>query len=517
MVNVRRASAGWWALMLLGLALALRAASLAAYAFDGLYGQDPYAYYDYAVGPLTQALLRWQPFPPFFWPPGYPLLVALAGLIAGRAPAVAQSVALLCGAAVPPLTYLLARALWPLLWPAAGGRRWGQAGPLLAGLATALHPQLWQSSVVVMADAPALAAATLGAWALARYAPAARGHWLLLASGAVAVAVLTRWAYALLALPVTGVALALLLARWRVRRRAALAHALGAALVAGVLLAPLAAPLLTPPAAGQARAFAGDLEVYTWNPANVLRRSFVTADGAQTYRLPNGLYYGLLPLHPYYFTPLLAVFLLPALARLWRAPRSALALGLLGGWPLVILGFHAGAPWQNFRFGLAALPPLAVLVALGAAVAWRWRPGRGWRALVAALILGGLAWQAWGGWALTRWFAERKAGDLALVAAVEAHTPPGARLLTFQVTPTFAHYSRLETHELWALTTADLAALLAGPPPAYLLLDVANAQSQWAGRAPAVNYAYLRDGPGLDRLATYGSYQLFAVRCAACP
>ena len=49
--------------------------------FDGLYGQDPFAYYDYATGPLRSALLALQLPPPFTWPPGYPLLVALASFV----------------------------------------------------------------------------------------------------------------------------------------------------------------------------------------------------------------------------------------------------------------------------------------------------------------------------------------------------------------------------------------------------------------------------------------------------
>ena len=81
----------------------------------------------------------------------------------------------------------------------------------------------------------------------------------------------------------------------------------------------------------------------------------------------------------------------------------------------------------------------------------------------------------------------------------------------------FEEQLRLETHELWALTEPGLAVLLAEPTPTYLLLDVTNAEGQWAGRAPALNYEYLRDGRGLDPLAAYGPYQLFAVRCAACP
>ncbi len=505
----------WWALGLFGLSLVLHAGTLLSGPFDGLYGQDPYGYYNYAVGPLRAALAHLSPWPPTFWPPGYPLLIVVAGLLAGSAPVVAQWVSLVCGAAVPALTYLLACDLWPLLWPVVTATRWQAFGPALAGLLAALNPQLWQSSLVVMADAPGLAAATLGAWGLARYARTGRAPWLFISAGTVAYAVLTRWAFALMAIPVTLGALAQLKALARVRLRAAVGQAALAATVTMIVLSPLLGSLLSPASAEDPRAFFGDLEVYSWSPANALRSEFITADGVQRYRLPNGLYYGALPLHPYYFTPLLAMFLLPGLARLWCARRSALALSLLAGWPLIILGFHAGAPWQNFRFGLAALPPLAVLAAAGVVVAGRWRGGR-LRWAVAALTVAGLAWMAWGGWQLSRSFMVRKQAELAWVAAVEAATPPGARLLTFQLTSTFAHYSRLETHELWALTEADFAALLAESTPTYLLIDVANVESQWAGRSPERNYHWLRDGPGLDPLGQFGAYQLFAVRCA-CP
>ena len=65
----------------------------------------------------------------------------------------------------------------------------------------ALNPQLWQSSIVVMSDTTALAAGTLGGWALARYARLGGARWLALSAAALAYAMATRWAYALEALP----------------------------------------------------------------------------------------------------------------------------------------------------------------------------------------------------------------------------------------------------------------------------------------------------------------------------
>ena len=45
--------------------------------FDGLYGQDPFAYFYYSTGALRDSLLELRRPPPFFWPPGYPVFLSL--------------------------------------------------------------------------------------------------------------------------------------------------------------------------------------------------------------------------------------------------------------------------------------------------------------------------------------------------------------------------------------------------------------------------------------------------------
>src|SRR2546428_5221843 len=84
---------------------------LALTSFDGLYRQDSFAYFHYATGPLRQGLLHLQPPPPFFWPPGYPLLVAAMSVLVGIMPLAGQIVSVSAGAAVAPLTVLLAAAI----------------------------------------------------------------------------------------------------------------------------------------------------------------------------------------------------------------------------------------------------------------------------------------------------------------------------------------------------------------------------------------------------------------------
>ena len=60
--------------------------------FDGLYGQDAYAYFDYATQSVRQSILHLTPLDAFFWPPGYPILVALASLAIGPVPLAGQLV-----------------------------------------------------------------------------------------------------------------------------------------------------------------------------------------------------------------------------------------------------------------------------------------------------------------------------------------------------------------------------------------------------------------------------------------
>src|SRR5712692_6800389 len=100
--------------LLLMLLLVLPAAVLTlSRGFDGLYGQDAYAYFDYATASVRQSIVHLAALEPFFWPPGYPLLVALVSFAVGPSPIAGQLVSLLMGALVTPFTALVVHEIWP--------------------------------------------------------------------------------------------------------------------------------------------------------------------------------------------------------------------------------------------------------------------------------------------------------------------------------------------------------------------------------------------------------------------
>jgi hypothetical protein len=481
--------------------LAVPAAGIAALrGFDGLYGQDAYAYFDYATASVRDSILHLKPLEAFFWPPGYPLLVALVSLAVGPLPLAGQIVSVVMGALVPVFTALLARELWPD----------DTATPVLAGVLVALSGQLWQSSVVVMADTTGLALATLAALALVRYARSGRLGWLVLASGGIAYAMLARWIYGLVAAPFAVYALHVLTRRAE-RGRSSL-HAAAAVVVAGVLLVPVLGPPLVGLVAHPAEpaSFAGNLQVYSWSPLNALRRDFSTADGHLSYALPNGVYYAIAPANLAFFGPLLAPWVGVGTWAVVRQ-RSAATTVLILGWAAIVYAFHAGAPWQNFRFTLAYLPPLAILAAVG--LTWTWRNvDRRRGSLVVLCAAAGMLMSGVAAARLVEGFIDRKDEDLALVRWVQTQTSPDARLFSFGPTLTMRHYASLPTFDLYDLSPTDVSSVLAAGAPTYLLLDVHNVEEQWLDRAPSTNFHLLRDGPGLTRIGADGSYTLYRVR-----
>ena len=482
-------------------------AAVALTGFDGLYGQGSFAYFTYSTGALRQSLLHLHPWPAFFWPPGYPLLVAVVSFVTGSVPLAGQIVSISAGAAAACFTGLLASEL--VVGDRAEGPRPGPTWlpvPVLAGLIVAVTGQLFQSSIVVMSDTLGLAAATAGAWAIVRYRRTGEARWLAISAGAFAWAISTRWIYGIVALPFAGWALVLLARR---PRRTSLLHAAGAAVVGAVILGPTLAPAIAGLVTGGNAPFAGDLQVYSWSPLNALQRVFMTGDGRLVYNLPNGLYYLIAPATWWYFGPILAALIVPGL---WGAlrRRTVPGVGLMLAWVAVVYAFHAGAPWQNPRFTLAYLPPLSILAAVGFAQL-RASGDRSIRRAATVWLVSGLALAAVGSAVLTDRFIERKQNDVATVRWTERLAPRHAQLLTFGLTATFQHYGQVPTLDLSEIGSSKIAQLLSDGRPTLVLLDVADIDRQWTGRPPWANYRALRDGPGLVRLGARGVYTLFSV------
>jgi 4-amino-4-deoxy-L-arabinose transferase-like glycosyltransferase len=472
-------------------ALIVRLIAQTATQFDGLYGQDPFAYYDYAVD-LHNALAANQLPPPFFWPIGYPLLINAAMLLVGVRPFAAQLISIISGAAIAPLVY----------WLVLTYKKDAHVGAVVAGLLTGSAAQLLISSLSIMADAASLFGATLSAWAMLRYLQRLQLSYLALAAATLAFALLTRWVYALLVIPW---GLSALFA-WRTARLdwQQIGKSVATAVTIGLLIlgAHFALDLQR-----ETLSYVGDLQVYTWHPANAFKSTLTNSDGTFHYERPMGLFYATPILHPAYIFPLFALFYRPALA--WLRHQSKAKIALLLGWPLTIYLFLAGVPWQNWRFPLSFFPPLLVLVGLG--VDWLWQQRPSWHKATITLctlaLLGSLAWAGRDLINFTTW----KQSHLATAAWVNEQLPPDTTLIAFGLTFTLQHYTDIATQDLSILDEAALAELSRQNNNLYLLIDPDNIQSQWQDKQQGINVRWLDEHTDLLQIGRSGAFVLYWV------
>ena len=462
--------------------------------FDGLYGQDPYAYYGYAQQLIAFTQIGTIP-EPFFWPVGYPALLALSFSLFGIQPVVAQAVTMLSGMFLALLVYIFGRQLGA-----------GRSGAFSAAVLMSVSGQALQSSIVIMSDIPALTWSTTSAITLWRYRQTGNRGWLALATITLVFAIITRWLYLLLLLPWGIVVLTLW---WRTARTQWHRVLVDIALVAGIALLAFA-----PQIAQSGIAPSSPLDhawVQGWSLANALRTDFITIDGHLSYPQPNALFYAQPYYHTYFISPVFTLFLFLGIwtilrQRYWYRATILLTLAIL---PYLFL---VGIPYQNIRFPLLVFPAVAVLVGFGLDAALHWIKARNSLILagLGTLVVIGFLHTLSSGIDLAEQFIKNQQRDKAVAAWVSGQIPETGRLYTFGLTLTLEHYTSLDVVDLYFESPDSLAQQQAREND-YLLVNIYNIETQWGGYSPQINYDWLRDWRAPENLGHYGQYTLFRL------
>lgn len=515
------------ALILFFVALAIRLGVVFYWQFDGLYGQDAYAYFQQALA-ITQNLPHGQPPPAdFFWPDGYPLLIAFFTLFAEQTAWAGQLAAMLTGAVLAPLVFLLSQDLFSNLIESSNNLvTRSNFGGVWAGLIIACAGQPILSSVVIMADMPALFWATLAAWLVVRAVHSGQAaqkfasFWFLAAGFALALAIISRWLYILV---VPSLSFYVILNHWSAtpdllksgKINFGFLKKLGwqpfAAVLSGIIiLVPQLWLSLNKPE-GLAHSW-----LLGWSPANFFRHEFENIDGHFVYQLPNWIYYAQPGGHPAYIFPILGLAALWGVWRLWQA-RQWGPLILLLGWAIPVYLFLAGIPYQNFRFGLTLYLPLVVLTGYGLDDFVFRRAGAQtdnrvfspatFKIVIAYSLIGMLIWA----YPMLDTFLTAQNQSKFIARQVEQTLPPHVTLITFGLTLTVQHYTRLQTLELFFLDETSLKTLTQSPNPLYLLLDLPGIESQWQGKTPQINYYWLKEHTRLMKIRDFPPYTLFKI------
>ena len=159
-----------------GVALLIAGVTRLVLPFDGLYGQDAFAYFRFARA-LAPHLLHGAPLPDLFWPRGYPAAVAALLPLTGGGPFAGQLVSALATAWAAAATFLLLRELDDRR--GAPNDPWRRRRPSSPGSASATSGIVLRTGQVVMADGLAIGLAATVLWCFARFLRDRRGPWLV--------------------------------------------------------------------------------------------------------------------------------------------------------------------------------------------------------------------------------------------------------------------------------------------------------------------------------------------------
>lgn len=486
------------ALWLFLFALSIRLLALFLVRTDGLYGQDAFAYFECA----SQLLTGPDPCSDFRWPLGYPALAAVAMWVTGTAARGAQFASVISGAAIAPLAYWTVATVMPSSFEPE--RRVDAA--IAAGLLTAVCGQLVLSSIVIMSDAPGLFWATLSACLLLRWecnsekAPFA----LPLAAAALAAAIATRWIYGGLLIPFS---LFAMVAGGRKLRLTGSRATVASMVISALLLSILLAILLYLNAHSSAPV-QNHSWVVEWRMVNSWHLAFDNPDGHFQYRVPPLIFYAAPLIHPLFLCPVLVGCVLVGV---WRLRHSSAVL-LLGGWVATLYGYLVGIPYENGRFGLAFFTPLAVFAGVGLwtlPARFRISYRASWVLLFGSLIVtSGFACRS------LMAFDSNTRKQWADIQYLQSQVPAGSTVVTFGLSISVAHYTRLAVVDLFEQSPQSLRPTVCGNPSVYLYVDRPSIESQWVGRTPALNVHWLEHDVGLRQIGMKNGWWLYRV--AAC-
>jgi len=473
-------------LLFLG-ALCMRLAWSLLYSFDGLYGQDAYAYFNGAENLMAHGafFIQTAGMPAPFYvqtTPGLSLWMALLFSIFGSHAWLGMAISLITGALAVNLTYAISQRFLSNDWAL-----------IPAGLIAAA-PAAVMSSLMIMTDGPGMCLLAASILMLLRYLeePSTK-RWLLLAF-VTGLAVLIRLPAGLVVLPI----LAGLLIH---RRFPSPALVLAGICVGGLTLLPEWLYLLYK----EEGVFSFHM-IARWSPLNAFQTEFTTQDGHLSYPWPLGLEITAMAAGHKFLTPVAALL---APLGLWQIRKDKSALGIVGLWFASYFIFALGLTVMNPRYLLPLLIPYAILATLGLRAL---APTLEKRKIAGVLLLAGiLTTQVWGQARQLQPFLELKEDELALATWVQENTKESDQVVSLKMAFAIDHYAGRSAVEIFFFSPQ---VHLEKDQPIYMIWDPEDMKVRAGNPRINENHEWIKAHCQQEPVHQHGPYSVWRATCA---
>lgn len=491
-------SNAYYLILLYILSFVFRLLIIVFFKFDGLYGQDAYAYLDFSKR-FLESLTIFQIPPNFYWPIGFYIFTSVFTVFTwGNVDLAGLLVSLNSGSLCAGFVYLLA---YEITYNINKPERKNLS--LYAGLITAFSPILVKQSIVIMSDSLALMFAAWGMWQFVKYFRSNKLKHITFAFIMFSLSVMTRYAFALLSVPVLAYIIYNIVARKSLRLKY-IKHTLIAFLAGIVVFSPQLYYLFTHGVSyfqyeGEHGTWAS-----SWNFFNFFKNDFTTFDGTMHYRLWNGLYY----LSPVYHPMYLLIFGFPFLTGLYLLikKKQIIILLLLFGWIAVYYIYLSGNPFQSLRYTMSFLPAMVVVSAYGLAeirIKYIYK--------MLFLYPGILLFVLYGVYHISG-FVEQKDKELEVVNLVKISIPESSTVFAFDITMAVNHYTNLNAHEFFNNSEHEIKEKInSSPDGTYFILPVEAIKTQWKGLPLEKKYEFIKNNYPVQTVAAINKFTIFKI------
>lgn len=448
--------------------------------FDGMVGQDGYAYVDYARA--IRAWISGGAHPgAFIWPPGYPLSGAILSFTGISVPLSMQLVSTLSLSG----TLIVIGRMLKMIYPNESVQRIFYYF-LQFGL---FAPYFFRNGMVSTSDMLASFMVSACIYYGYAYTIHQRGTYLMMAAFAFSFGTLVRYPVAVVLTPVV----LYLIYRWM--RSVKMVHL-------AVILIPLAIILIYRLFNEDASSLFSHRAIRSWQFSNFVARSFYTSEGFKQHFLPSGLFV----LSPFFHPGFIwagFIFLLLAV----KAKQFTRGLWFFAILPyLTFACFLAGYPDQNPRHLLVVFPIVLLICYFGFGQVCRFPLIRKFNKpvfivlLLLQLLLSARAFRA----SFLRNALEQKIAERIKVLQGEA----AVRVL-YGFDTDIAVASRGIPFEVRNLFKEEYAGFERG---ALVLFNEKKLSGQWKGKNPMINWEKLKQDYRLTPLESFdGGWTLFKI------
>ena len=471
---------------------------LIIFRFDGFYGQDSYAYFDYSKV-FIESLYLFRIPPNFYWPIGFYTLTLLFNIITSGNVAVATLlVSITAGSLLPGITYLLSLELAKDYYESAKAKNIS----ILAGLIICFSGVIIKSGMVVMSDMPGLIFSVLSVYFFFKYLQENIKNNLYLTGVFLSLSILIRYANIFFVFLFVVI---FLYNRYKYKAAFNFKHYIIALIIAILVFSPQLFYIMKYGISYFRPETGPGVWAANWNPLNFFCRNFATTDGVMNYRFWNIIYYPSLIFHPLYLSIFGLAFISGTYFTIKRKFKHLILFCF--PWIVIYIFFLSGFPNQSGRYALGFFPPLAIIASVGIAEI-------NIKNLYKNIIVsfGFLLLLIYALLHINN-FVSEKNKDLLAIEFLNNNIHPDSMLLTFEITGAVNHYTGINHRDIYYYNEREIKNLFDSvKTEIYMIIPESKIQTQWKGLPLEDTYNFIKNNFVLNKLSDINYYSIYSIR-----